>query len=105
MFALKNFLYVLTHALVLIICQFFIQEDNFNDETYEIIKPNKVGADGSKIVMGKHSGRHAFKHKLLEMGFDLKNNEIEYAFHLFKKLADSKKIVSDKQIEKLIKSI
>ena len=55
--------------------------------------------------MGKHSGRHAFKHKLLEMGFDLKNNEIEYAFHLFKKLADSKKIVSDKQIEKLIKSI
>ena len=76
-----------------------------NPQTYEIIKPNKVGADGSKIVMGKHSGRHAFKHKLLEMGFDLKNNEIEYAFHLFKKLADSKKIVSDKQIEKLIKSI
>ena len=76
-----------------------------NPQTYEIIKPDKVGADGSKIVMGKHSGRHAFKHKLLEMGFNLKNNEIEHAFYLFKKLADSKKIVSDKQIEKLIKSI
>ena len=62
-----------------------------NPQTYEIIKPNKVGADGSKIVMGKHSGRNAFKYKLLEMGFNLKNNEIEYAFHLFKKLADAKK--------------
>ena len=41
--------------------------------------------------MGKHSGRHAFKHKLLEMGFNLKNNEIEHAFYLFKKLADQKK--------------
>ena len=66
-----------------------------NPQTYEIIKPNKVGADGSKIVMGKHSGRHAFKFKLLEMGFNLKNNEIEHAFHLFKKLADSKKSVSE----------
>ena len=44
-----------------------------NPQTYEIIKPNKVGADGSKIVMGKHSGRHAFKYKLLEIkNFDLK---------------------------------
>ena len=43
--------------------------------------------------MGKHSGRY-FKYKLLEMGFNLKNNEIEHAFHLFKKLADPKKLYS-----------
>ncbi len=76
-----------------------------NPNTYEIIKPDKVGAEGSKILMGKHSGRHAFKHKLLEMGYKLGNNELEQAFYLFKRMADTKKDISDKQIIKLIKSI
>jgi len=73
--------------------------------TYEIILPSEVGASGSKIVMGKHSGRHAFKHKLVELGIFLGANELEHAFVLFKRIADKEKNVSDKAIVDLIKSI
>jgi len=76
-----------------------------NPNTYEIILPETVGAFGSKIVMGKHSGRHAFKHKLKELGIKIGNNELEHAFSLFKKLADKKKSVSNKEIINIIKSI
>ena len=76
-----------------------------NPKTYEIINPDKVGATGTKIVMGKHSGRHAFKFKLLEMGITLGNKELERAFFLFKKFADANKVISDNQIKKIVKSI
>ncbi|OUX15673.1 MAG: 2-isopropylmalate synthase [Rickettsiales bacterium TMED251] len=76
-----------------------------NPKTYEIINPDKVGAAGTKIVMGKHSGRHAFKFKLLEMGITLGNKELERAFFLFKKFADANKVISDNQIKKIVKSI
>jgi 2-isopropylmalate synthase len=76
-----------------------------NPNTYEIIIPETVGAFGSKIVMGKHSGRHAFKYKLKELGIKIGNNELEHAFIMFKKIADKEKNVSDQEIINLIKLI
>ena len=76
-----------------------------NPTTYEIIDPVKVGAGGSRIVMGKHSGRHAFKYKLAKLGVSLEHNELEHAFSLFKQLADNEKEVTDKDLLNLLKSI
>jgi 2-isopropylmalate synthase len=64
--------------------------------TYEIMTPESVGWKGEGMVMGKHSGRHAFKTRLKELGFDLLNEEaMERAFDRFKELADKKKTVFD----------
>ena len=76
-----------------------------NPNTYEIILPEEVGAGGSKIVMGKHSGRHAFRHKIKELGLELGNNKLEHAFILFKRLADKEKVISDEEVINLIDSI
>jgi 2-isopropylmalate synthase len=76
-----------------------------NPNTYEIILPEEVGAGGSKIIMGKHSGRHAFRHKIKELGLGLGDNQLEHAFTLFKKLADTEKNISDGEIINLINSI
>ena len=76
-----------------------------NPNTYEIILPEEVGAGGSKIIMGKHSGRHAFSHKIKELGLGLGDNQLEHAFTLFKKLADKEKNISDGEIINLINSI
>jgi 2-isopropylmalate synthase len=76
-----------------------------NPNTYEIILPEEVGAGGSKIIMGKHSGRHAFRHKIKELGLDLGDNQLEHAFTLFKRLADKEKNISDGVIINLINSI
>src|SRR3546814_1460265 len=64
-------------------------------ETYEIMTPESVGLSRSKLVMGKHSGRHDFKSKLEELGFTLSDNEIQDAFVRFKDLADAKQDVYD----------
>ncbi len=71
-------------------------------ETYEIMNPWDIGITESKLVLGKHSGRNAFAKKLKELGFDLKDEEIEKAFNSFKALADKKKEIADKDIESLI---
>src|SRR5690606_34903771 len=55
--------------------------------TYEIMTPESVGLTRSTLVMGKHSGRHAFREKLRELGFDLGDNALEDAFRRFKDLA------------------
>ena len=70
--------------------------------TYEIMTPESVGLSRSTLVMGKHSGRHAFKTKLKELGFDLGDNAVEDAFRRFKDLADKKKDVFDEDIVALI---
>jgi 2-isopropylmalate synthase len=70
--------------------------------TYEIMTPESVGLNRSSLVMGKHSGRHAFKAKLRELGFDLGDNAIEDAFRRFKELADRKKDVFDEDIIALV---
>ncbi len=70
--------------------------------TYEIMTPESVGLGRSTLVMGKHSGRHAFKTKLKELGFDLGENAAEDAFRRFKELADKKKDVFDEDIVALV---
>ena len=70
--------------------------------TYEIMRPEDVGLTESNLVMGKHSGRHAFKAKLAAMGYDLGQNAIEDAFVRFKALADRKKEVFDEDIRALV---
>jgi 2-isopropylmalate synthase len=73
-----------------------------NTQTYEIMTPESVGVNATSLVMGKHSGRHAFKEKVREMGYDLGQNAIEDAFRRFKDLADKKKHVFDEDIAALI---
>lgn len=64
-------------------------------QTYEIMTPESVGWKGEGMVMGKHSGRHAFRSRLQELGFDLDNEALERAFDRFKQLADLKKEILD----------
>jgi 2-isopropylmalate synthase len=71
-------------------------------ETYEIMTPESVGVGKSSLVMGKHSGRAAFRAKLKDLGYDLGENALEDAFSRFKTLADRKKHVYDEDIEALI---
>jgi 2-isopropylmalate synthase len=70
--------------------------------TYEIMTPESVGLGKSTLVMGKHSGRHAFKMKLKELGFDIGDNALNEAFRRFKDLADRKKDIFDEDIVALI---
>ena len=81
-----------------------IHQDGFlkNAQTYEIMTPESIGLTASTLVMGKHSGRHAFRMKLKEMGYDLGDNAIESAFKRFKDLADIKKDVFDDDLIALI---
>jgi 2-isopropylmalate synthase len=71
-------------------------------QTYEIMTPESVGVKASSLVMGKHSGRHAFREKLRELGFELGENALNDAFRRFKDLADRKKHVYDEDIEALV---
>ena len=70
--------------------------------TYEIMKPEDVGLGRSNLVLGKHSGRHAFRDRVNELGFDLDEFETNRAFQEFKKLADKKKDVYDGDIESIV---
>ncbi|MCH8029492.1 MAG: 2-isopropylmalate synthase [Candidatus Dadabacteria bacterium] len=70
--------------------------------TYEIMKPEEVGIPSNKIILGKHSGRHAFKNRLEEFGYFLGEGDFEIAFKRFKDLSDKKKYVFDEDIEALI---
>jgi 2-isopropylmalate synthase len=73
-----------------------------NNQTYEIMTPESVGITKSSLVMGKHSGRHAFREKLKELGYDLGENAMQDAFNRFKDLADKKKHVFDDDIVALV---
>ncbi|NIO09198.1 MAG: 2-isopropylmalate synthase, partial [Deltaproteobacteria bacterium] len=70
--------------------------------TYEIMTPETVGISGNRLVMGKHSGRHAFDERLKELGFNLNKDDLNRAFLRFKNLADKKKEVYDEDIEALV---
>ena len=71
-------------------------------ETYEIMTPESVGVSKTNLVMGKHSGRNAFRDKLEQLGYQLSDNQLNDAFQRFKDLADSKKEVFDEDIEALV---
>ena len=70
--------------------------------TYEIIDPRIVGIPSSSLVLGKLSGRHAFLERLAELGYSLSEEDFSRAFGAFKKLADKKKEVADRDIESLV---
>jgi len=70
--------------------------------TYEIIDPRTVGIPSSSLVLGKLSGRHAFKERLAELGYGLSEEDFNRAFTAFKELADKKKEVADRDIESLV---
>ncbi len=70
--------------------------------TYEIMDPRTVGIPASSLVLGKLSGRHAFKERLAELGYSLSGEDLNRAFVTFKELADKKKEVTDRDIESLI---
>ena len=70
--------------------------------TYEIMQPSDVGVERTKLVLGKHSGRHAFAERLKELGYDLTAEDIDRAFGQFKALCDKKKRVYDADLAALV---
>lgn len=73
-----------------------------HNQTYEIMRPEDVGVNQSRLVLGKHSGRHALRARLAEMGHALDESELDKAFTRFKELADRKKVITDADLEALI---
>ena len=73
-----------------------------NKETYEIMTPESVGFKANQMVLGKHSGKHAFRTKVEELGYDISEADLQIAFEQFKNVADKKKSVYDQDIEAII---
>ncbi len=73
-----------------------------NPMTYEIMRPETVGLSTNRLVLGKHSGRHALRSHLKEIGYDLSNEELDLVFEKFKELADKKKQVVDEDLEVIV---
>ncbi|MCL2001512.1 MAG: 2-isopropylmalate synthase [Planctomycetes bacterium] len=71
-------------------------------ETYEIMRAEEVGAVAAVMVLGKHSGRHAFRNRLIALGYQLTEEQLDVAFAGFKRLCDAKKDVHDGDIEALV---
>ena len=70
--------------------------------TYEIMTPESIGRASNELVLGKHSGRHAFKDRLAELGFEVEGEEFQRAFRRFKDLADAKKVIYNEDIEAIV---
>jgi 2-isopropylmalate synthase len=73
-----------------------------NRSTYEILKPEDIGLSASKLILGKHSGRHAFVKRLEDLGYVLGDAEIEKSFERFKLLAEKKGEISDKDLKAIV---
>ncbi len=73
-----------------------------HQETYEIMRPETVGLTQSQLVLGKHSGRHALRARLAELGYDFSDDDLGKVFDRFKKLADKKKTITDADLEALM---
>jgi len=80
-----------------------IHQDGFlkNAQTYEIINPLEVGADDSKIVLTARSGRSALAHRFKKLGYEFNRNDVDVLYNWFLQVADSKKVVEDKDLTKL----
>jgi len=80
-----------------------IHQDGYLKErtTYEIIEPKSVGVPEGKLVLGKHSGRHALKNRLEDLGFDLSKDELDFVYTEITRLADNKKGLMDEEIAAL----
>ena len=73
-----------------------------NSTTYEIMRPETIGLSQSNLVLGKHSGRHAFRDKLRNMGYQLNDEQVNKLFERFKDLADRKKTINDEDLIALV---
>ena len=73
-----------------------------NPMTYEIMEPETVGLSSNRLVLGKHSGRHAFRTKLAQMGYELSDEGLNHLFQKFKELADKRKEIHEEDIEALV---
>ncbi len=73
-----------------------------NPMTYEIMEPKTIGLASNTLVMGKHSGRHAFREKLADLGYELEQDDLNRLFKKFKELADKRKEILDEDIEVLV---
>jgi len=73
-----------------------------NPMTYEIMKPETIGLSKNQLVLGKHSGRHALREHLKNLGYDLSDEEVQMVFVKFKELADKKKHVVDEDLEVIV---
>lgn len=73
-----------------------------NPETYEIMTPESIGIPKKAMVLGKHSGRHAFVDRIKELGLQLPEGKLDEAFEAFKHLADRKKVIKDADIEAIV---
>jgi 2-isopropylmalate synthase len=71
-------------------------------DTYEIMRPETVGLSRSRLVLGKHSGRHALRVHLEELGYELEADQLNRAFERYKELADKKKTITDADLEALV---
>jgi 2-isopropylmalate synthase len=76
-----------------------------NPDTYEIMKPEDVGITENKLVLGKHSGRHAFRDRLTQLGHTLDDAQIDKAFEVFKVLADKKKDIFDEDLDAIVEEM
>jgi len=76
-----------------------------NEQTYSIMTPAQIGLTEHKYILGKHSGRHAFKTRLKGMGFELSDADLETAFKRFKELADKKKSIFEEDLEAIVASL
>jgi 2-isopropylmalate synthase len=70
--------------------------------TYEIMTPESIGRASNELVLGKHSGRHAFRDRLQELGFAIEGDEFQRAFRRFKSLADAKKVIYNEDLEAIV---
>ncbi len=75
-----------------------------NRSTYEILSPEEVGIYQNRMVLGKHSGRHALEERLFEMGYQISSRHLDEVFERFKLLADRKRTITDRDIEALVGS-
>jgi 2-isopropylmalate synthase len=84
-----------------------IHQDGYLKEktTYEIIDPKTVGVPEGKLVLGKHSGRHALKQRCTDLGFELTREEVDIVYHKFTALADRKKGLLDEEIVGIIEEV
>lgn len=73
-----------------------------NRATYEVMRPEDVGVPAHSLVLGKHSGRHAFRNRLEQLGYRLTEEQIDRAFNRFKELSDRKKSISDYDLEAIV---
>ena len=70
--------------------------------TYEIMTPQSIGIPQNKMILGKHSGKHALEERLVALGYQLTEEQLTETFEAFKKLADKKKTIMDRDLETLV---